>query len=201
MNFRKPEDETPKTAVENLAMFLGFHLQDMSSEQFYCFVDSVVILGIKAGLTREDFNCFDTCQETVNTAWKRYTYPDRVPPMNGILVDILYKNHKWETAWRTIQPQSLWYGFTKWHPENQWFIKGIDVAKRVERDFAWKDVQETRQPRTDAKGHILFHRKDDYIPQSIQDGNGDIVLAMCKVCGAGEIELEQPCTGRRPIKE
>jgi hypothetical protein len=39
--------------------------------------------------------------------------------------------------------------------------------------------------------HRLYQKGDANIPDSINDRNGDIVLGLCKVCGCGEIELEQ----------
>lgn len=41
--------------------------------------------------------------------------------------------------------------------------------------------------------HILYDQSDPDAPSSIKDGNGDIVLGLCKVCGRGEVELEEPC--------
>lgn len=46
--------------------------------------------------------------------------------------------------------------------------------------------------------HTLYKRGDVGVPESIRDSNGDVVLGLCKVCGAGEIELEQSrCVGNR----
>lgn len=42
--------------------------------------------------------------------------------------------------------------------------------------------------------HVLYGKEDADAPSSIKDQNGDIVLGLCKVCGKGEIELEQPCS-------
>lgn len=41
--------------------------------------------------------------------------------------------------------------------------------------------------------HELYTNCDDNIPLSICDRNGDVVLALCKICNKGEIELEEPC--------
>ncbi len=43
--------------------------------------------------------------------------------------------------------------------------------------------------------HELFEDGDPDAPSQIKDQNGDIVLGLCKICGAAEAELETPCTG------
>lgn len=44
-------------------------------------------------------------------------------------------------------------------------------------------------------GHILYVRSDKDAPDSIKDVNGDIALELCKVCGRGEVELDEQCDG------
>lgn len=46
-------------------------------------------------------------------------------------------------------------------------------------------------------GHVLYEQGDQGIPPSLLDQNGDIVLGVCKVCGAAEIELEVACMRRK----
>ncbi len=43
--------------------------------------------------------------------------------------------------------------------------------------------------------HMLYRNDEaDKAPDACKDSNGDLVLALCKICGAGEIELyERPC--------
>lgn len=53
---------------------------------------------------------------------------------------ILYRNHRGETAWRTILSGRIWFGATEWHPEPQYLLKAWDVEKDAERDFALRDV-------------------------------------------------------------
>lgn|SRR3990167_9778836 len=50
-------------------------------------------------------------------------------------IRIVYKNWRGETREREIIPQSIWFGSTKWHPDEQWLLKAIDVEKNEERDF------------------------------------------------------------------
>lgn len=57
-------------------------------------------------------------------------------------VRIIYTNWKGETAERTIKPIELWFGATEYHPEEQWLLRALDVAKDEERNFAMKDVDE-----------------------------------------------------------
>lgn len=55
----------------------------------------------------------------------------------------------------------------------------------------YKDGRVSMRPGNN--GHVLYENCDDDAPSSIKDGNGDIVLGLCRICGAGEIELEQQC--------
>ena len=54
---------------------------------------------------------------------------------------VRYRNHRGETADRTIIPMRIWYGATEWHPEDQWLLEALDVARNVVRDFAIADIQ------------------------------------------------------------
>lgn len=45
--------------------------------------------------------------------------------------------------------------------------------------------------RDNLASHTLYKRGDVGLPEAIRDGNGDVVLGLCRVCGRGEIELEQ----------
>lgn len=42
--------------------------------------------------------------------------------------------------------------------------------------------------------HVLYTNADADAPASIKDIHGDVVLGLCKVCGRGEIQLQNPCT-------
>lgn len=46
-----------------------------------------------------------------------------------------------------------------------------------------------------AREHDLWKDGDENIPYAIQDRNGQVCLAYCKVCGQAEIELEANCPG------
>ena len=41
--------------------------------------------------------------------------------------------------------------------------------------------------------HVLYEKGDTDAPESIKDRNGDIVLGLCKRCGAAEADLIEPC--------
>lgn len=43
------------------------------------------------------------------------------------------------------------------------------------------------------KKHTLYVTADPDAPEVIKDRNGDVVLALCRVCGAAESELSKPC--------
>lgn len=46
-------------------------------------------------------------------------------------------------------------------------------------------------------GHALWKDGEDGLPDAICDGNGEVVLGLCKVCNAGESELDEECLSRR----
>lgn len=56
-------------------------------------------------------------------------------------VGIVYTNYRGETARRKIIPQRLWFGATKWHPDEQWLLDAIDVEKKSQRSFALRDIK------------------------------------------------------------
>jgi hypothetical protein len=39
--------------------------------------------------------------------------------------------------------------------------------------------------------HVLYKTEDADAPAAIKDRNGDVVLALCRNCGRGEIQLEE----------
>lgn len=47
------------------------------------------------------------------------------------------------------------------------------------------------------KDHVLYETGDTDVPDSIMDRNGDVVLALCRKCGKGEVQLDGPCTESR----
>ena len=46
-------------------------------------------------------------------------------------------------------------------------------------------------------GHDCYVDGDADAPDVIKDNNGEVVLDLCKRCGRGEVELDEPCTGER----
>lgn len=45
--------------------------------------------------------------------------------------------------------------------------------------------------------HDLYKTEDEDKPESICDGNGEVALGLCKVCGGGECSLATNCPGRK----
>lgn len=58
----------------------------------------------------------------------------------------------------------------------------------------------TSSPHVEASLHVLYETGDVDAPESIKDRNGDVVLRLCRRCGAGEIELEESCVDRLVAK-
>lgn len=63
-----------------------------------------------------------------------------MPTKDAREVWFTYTNWRGETSRRKVRPVSIWFGSTEWHPEEQWFIRGTDVEKGEERDFALVDM-------------------------------------------------------------
>lgn len=53
-----------------------------------------------------------------------------------------YLNWRKEVARRTVRPICIWFGATEWHPEQQWFMRAVDLEKDQIRDFAMKDMSD-----------------------------------------------------------
>lgn len=51
-----------------------------------------------------------------------------------------YKNWKGKVGIRRVMPKKIWYGSTKWHPDEGWLLKAHDLDKDAERDFAVMDI-------------------------------------------------------------
>lgn len=66
------------------------------------------------------------------------------PEMVSEVVEILYTNYRGETDRRRVVPKRIWFGETDWHPEPQWLLDAVDLAKDAERSFAMKDIAEWR---------------------------------------------------------
>jgi hypothetical protein len=45
-------------------------------------------------------------------------------------------------------------------------------------------------------GHTLYVTEDPDAPESIKDRHGEVVLGLCRVCKAGESELQEHCKSR-----
>lgn len=51
-----------------------------------------------------------------------------------------YKNYRGESGFRQAIPISLRFGSSKWHPESQWLLLGLDTDKQEEREYALRDM-------------------------------------------------------------
>lgn len=49
--------------------------------------------------------------------------------------------------------------------------------------------------------HKFYETTDPEAPAVIKDGNGEIVLSLCKVCGCAESSLTTDCYGSRVISD
>jgi hypothetical protein len=60
------------------------------------------------------------------------------------LIELTYTNYKGETRKRSVFPQGLFYGVSKYHDGPQWLLKVVDQETGEERDFALKDCNFTK---------------------------------------------------------
>lgn len=64
----------------------------------------------------------------------------------AVLLD--YTNHAGERRERRVQPLTVWFGFTAYHPDAQWLLRCIDlertdkgaIVRDAIRDFACRDI-------------------------------------------------------------
>lgn len=54
-------------------------------------------------------------------------------------IAIFYRNHRGETAQRLVLPRRVHFGTSPWHPEPQWLLEAVDLAKGP-RTFALRDA-------------------------------------------------------------
>lgn len=67
-----------------------------------------------------------------------------IAPLDNQLMVFTYRNHEGKVAVRKVRPNgTLWFGKTKWHPEEQWFLPAYDTERKAMRDFAFKDIMLT----------------------------------------------------------
>lgn len=68
--------------------------------------------------------------------------------------------------------------------------------------YSWDEsatlADDSREPPADSLEHDLWKDGDRNIPESICDGNGQVVLGLCKRCRRGEADLVEPCVPRKP---
>lgn len=60
----------------------------------------------------------------------------------NIGVQCLYKNWKGVTAIRRLIPESIRFGRSPFHTEDQWLLLATDVDKGEKREFAMKDISD-----------------------------------------------------------
>jgi hypothetical protein len=69
----------------------------------------------------------------------------KVEEKNLVFID--YTNYRGERAWRLIDctNSKTRFGTSEYHTEPQWLMTALDVSKDEEREFAVKDIHETRK--------------------------------------------------------
>lgn len=65
---------------------------------------------------------------------------EMIEPPEDQTVAFEYTNHRKERATRHVVPKYLWWGTTKWHPNEGWLLHALDMDKGEHRDFAWGSI-------------------------------------------------------------
>jgi predicted DNA-binding transcriptional regulator YafY len=58
---------------------------------------------------------------------------------SGNTLEMTYRNWKGVASTRRINPISLRFGTTEWHPTPGWLLLAVDIDKNAEREFALAD--------------------------------------------------------------
>lgn len=77
-------------------------------------------------------------------------------------VSIYYKNYRGEIGWRKINPVSISYSSTEFHPEEQWILRAFDVEKDAIRDFAMKDIIHWGEVSKSSESFLITRFEDFY---------------------------------------
>jgi hypothetical protein len=64
---------------------------------------------------------------------------DSQPARDERSLRVRYRNHRGETAERTITPWGIEWGSTDFHPEPQWLLTCLDHDRHAARTYALKD--------------------------------------------------------------
>ena len=56
------------------------------------------------------------------------------------IVKFKYINYRGDCSWREVLPLDIRFGTSNWHSEPQWLLRGFDLNKDAEREFALKDI-------------------------------------------------------------
>lgn len=59
-----------------------------------------------------------------------------------VLID--YTNWKGTRSTRTIIPKEIKFGFSEWHPGEQWLLSAYDLDKLAVREFAMSGIHRWR---------------------------------------------------------
>ena len=95
-----------------------------------------------------------TDERTANLAWGQYHHTLQSYYESGELVPkptveaatdypplmVNYTNWRGVRSVRRIVPVGVWFGSSRWHPEDQFFMSAWDVDKAEMRDFAIRDM-------------------------------------------------------------
>lgn len=99
------------------------------------------------------------------------------------LMVFFYTNYKGVESVRRIQPGVLWWGKTKWHSQEQWFLSGFDIDKGAMRDFAFDDMRPLDK---------TIYKLGVALRSNMPDLQNDLIDMAC---------LKTPITGRFSCKE
>ncbi len=62
----------------------------------------------------------------------------------GLFIEFDYINWKGVKGRRKALVRNIYYGFSEYHPEEQWLLKGFDEKKQDMRIYAMKDMSNVK---------------------------------------------------------
>jgi len=100
-----------------------------------------------------------------------------------------------EEAWQT-QHWEMAEALTDMLKDFKLLRTALHEVRRATDSKALRTIAETALDAT-LPTHNIYQDGDENVPEVICDSNGSVTLGLCKTCGRGEIELEEPCIPRK----
>ncbi len=85
------------------------------------------------------------------------------------MIRIIYENSE-----RRIEPKSIEFTSTKWHPIPQWLLVAYDIDKQVIRRFALKDIKNWQDVIVADQESMLVIYQDNWPAEKLREWVGSV---------------------------